>query len=124
MVDINADLSAIIANTGSSDLTKQLAEKDDARDRAFVGFRDYCNAFIHVPDPVKSAAAEKLTRLIRTVDWSLQNQGYSEHTASQKALYEALKNPELRIMIVARARRTRRENLELRAEPPVTPVGL
>jgi hypothetical protein len=67
LVEINADLSAIIANIGSSDLTKQLAEKDDARDRAFVGFREYCNAFIHMPDPVKSAAAEKLTRLIRKV---------------------------------------------------------
>ena len=93
LVEINADLSAIIANTGSSDLTKQLADKDRARDAAFVGFRDYCKAFSNSSDPVKSAAARKLMALIRKIGWSLQRQGYTEQTASVEVLNEALAEP-------------------------------
>ena len=94
LVELNADLSAIMANTGSSTLTKQLADRNRARDAAFTGFRDYCKAFINAPDPVQSAAAGKLVALIRKIGWSLHRQGYTEQTASVEALNEALAEPE------------------------------
>ena len=40
------------------------------------------------------AAAEKLITLIRCIDWRLYAQGYTEQTASQKSLIEALAEPE------------------------------
>ena len=40
------------------------------------------------------AAAEKLITLIRRIGWRLYAQGYTEQTASQKSLIEALAEPE------------------------------
>lgn len=94
LVEINAGLSATMANIGSSDLTKQLAEKDQARDQAFVGFRDYCKAFTSAPNSGQSVAAEKLVTLIRRIGWSLHRQGYTQQSASQDSLIEALAEPE------------------------------
>ena len=94
LVKLNADLYAIMVNIGSSALTKQLTDKDRARDMAFIGFRNYCKAFTSAPDSVQAAAAEKLIALIRKIGWSLHRQGYTEQTASAEALSEALAEPE------------------------------
>ena len=112
LVEVNADLSAIMANTGSSALTKQLAEKDRARDVAFIGFRDYCKAFVSAPGRVQSAAARRLMVLIRKVGWSLQAQGYTEQTASEEALIEALAEPDYAEAVTAINAATWVQNLQ------------
>jgi hypothetical protein len=83
-----------MARKDSTDLTAELAEKDAARDLAFVGFRDYCKAFTSTPDAAKSAAAKKLEALIRKLGWSLHSEGYTEQTAAQKTLIESLETAE------------------------------
>lgn len=94
LTDINRDLSAILSRNNSNNLlTQQLAAKDQLRGAAFTGFRDYCKVFIKVKDPAKSEAAKQLVELIQKVGWTLQSQGYAKHTASQKALSEALEKP-------------------------------
>lgn len=93
--ELTADLFAILTNiSNSSSLTQQLAEKDNARDAAFISFRDYSKSFLREPDPIQSAAAEKLTQLIQKVGWTLYNQGYTEQTAAEETLIEELGEPE------------------------------
>lgn len=94
LIELNADLSAIMSNLGSSALTKKLADRDNIRDLAFIGFRDYCKAFASASAPAQSAAAGKLLALIRKIGWTAHRQGYSEQTASVQALSEALAEPE------------------------------
>ena len=95
LIDLSAHLSALLSKAGNTrNITDQLAEKNKARDEAFISFRDYCGVFTHVPDPKQVAAAEKLVALIRRIDWRLYAQGYTEQTASQKSLIEALEEPE------------------------------
>ena len=91
---LNDDLTSIMARVSNTDLTRQIAEKDDARDTAFIGFRDYCKAFANMPDPKQAVAAGKLTELIRQLGWTLYAEGYTEQTASLQGLFEALKKPE------------------------------
>ena len=94
LAELNADLSAILAKNGAINLTDRLAAKDEARNAAFISFRDYCKAFVSEPDPAVSAAARKLTELIHKIGWTLYKQGYTEQTASQEALSDALTEPE------------------------------
>ncbi len=92
--ELNADLTAIMARVSNTELTKEIAEKDNARDIAFIAFRDYCKAFSNMPDPTQAAAAGKLTELIRKLGWTLYSEGYTEQTASLQGLFEALEKPE------------------------------
>ena len=91
---LDTNLAALLAKANSAEITAMLNEADAARDRAFIGFRDFCAAFTNIPDPVKSEAAKKLTALIRKLGWSLQSEGYTEQTAAMKTLIESLETPE------------------------------
>ena len=101
LIELNADLSAILERTNQNAMTKQLAAKDEERNAAFINFRDYCKAYTSEPDPILSAAAKKLTALIREIGWTLYQQGYTEQTASQEALVNALAEPEYAEAITA-----------------------
>jgi hypothetical protein len=95
LIDLSTGLSQILRKADSTrSITNQLAEQNRVRNEAFICFRDYCGVFTHVPDPKKVAAAKKLTELIRRVGWRLHAKGYTEQTASQKSLIEALEEPE------------------------------
>ena len=61
--DLNRDLSARLSKNNSNLLTKELVAKDQLRNAAFTGFRDYCKAFTNVKDSVKSEAAKKIGRV-------------------------------------------------------------
>jgi hypothetical protein len=110
--ELTADLFAILARTNNRGLTKQLAEKDEARDAAFISFRDYCKSFAKEPDPVQSEAAEKLTALIHKIGWTLYKQGYTEQTASGETLVKKLTKPEYAEAITVINAESRVSNLQ------------
>ena len=91
---LDDDLKAIMAKISNTEDTENIAEKDKARDIAFILFRDYCKAFTNMPDPAQAAAAAKLADLIRKLGWTLYTEGYTEQTALLNGLFEALEEPE------------------------------
>ena len=99
---LNDDLTSVMSRiTSNTDLTRQIAENDAARDTAFIGFRDYCKAFTNMPDPKQADAAGKLTELIRKLGWTLYADGYTEQSASLQGLFEALEKPKYAQAVVA-----------------------
>ena len=101
LVQLDSDLSVILSKISQTNYTKPLAERDQARDRAFISLRDYCQAFVYDPDSIKSAAAKRLTEFIHKIGWTLYKQGYTEQTASLETLIDALNEPENAKAIIA-----------------------
>ena len=88
LIQLDSDLSVILSKISQTNYTKPLAERDQARDRAFISLRDYCQAFVYDPDSIKSAAAKRLTELIHKIGWTLYEQGYTIGGARQRMTEE------------------------------------
>lgn len=90
ITNATAQLSEAIGRNKKQTYTQQLNVNDEARDKAFIGFRDYVKAFTHLPDPTKQSAAYQLYEIISQVGWSLYGEGYVAESALLNALFTEL----------------------------------
>lgn len=86
----NNNLMIALGKNPSNELTALLAQLDEKRDSAFIGFRDIVKAHINSPDPGKREAARALTELIERIGWSLYSEGYSNQSAQLSTLFKEL----------------------------------
>lgn len=77
-----------------SEHTALLAVRDDSRDGAFVGLRDFVKAFVSSGSPEKAAAGELLVEIFRSRGWSIFSLGYSAETSQLNVLVNDLETPE------------------------------
>lgn len=94
IISTNAKLSKAIGRNTSQSFTLKLSVVDDEQDVAFIGFRDYVKAFTNNPDPAKQEAANKLLDVIKTIGWSIWNEGYVNESALLKVLFAELDKEE------------------------------
>jgi hypothetical protein len=87
---LETKLSGIVGRILNNEFTKKLAESDDARDQAFIGFRDYCKACLNHNDSVIQEAAAKLVSLLERYGWTLYNEGYTVQSGKLNSLIEEL----------------------------------
>ena len=80
----------------SSAFTGTLAEKDNTRDRIFVGFRDFLNGLLGLGDvmPKKAEAAKVIFEIFRRNDLGLYREGYIRESAKLNVLLDELSSPE------------------------------
>lgn len=89
----NSDLSKSLGRTLISDYTSQLFIKDQARDNAFIGFRDFISALTHSNNEGKKAAAIILASIFETVGNTIYALGYAVETSKMNSLILNLKTP-------------------------------
>lgn len=79
-------------HAGTSVLTEDIAAANDDLDEAFVGFRNYVEAFTHRQDPNLQLAGRNLVNLIRSYGYTLQNKSYTEEQGLHVNLIADLEN--------------------------------
>ena len=77
-----------------SEYTAVIHEKDNIRDDAFLGFRDYVKACQTKNDPETKKAAQLIISLIKKYGWTLYNEGYSVQSALMEKLISELEEKE------------------------------
>ena len=89
----NVDLAKGLGKSLNSDFTPLLLAQDQARDNAFIGFRDYASSYSHSSDSVMATAGRNLTVIIETTGNSIHSMGYAVETAKLNALIANLGTP-------------------------------
>ena len=89
----NVDLTKGLGKSLNSDFTPLLLAQDQARDNAFIGFRDYASSFSHSSDSVMATAGRNLTGIIETTGNSIHSLGYTAETAKVNSLIAYLSAP-------------------------------
>ena len=77
----NNELLGCMHKLKSSSFTDLIAEADEKRDNAFLGFRYYVEACCYHINPEWVAAARYIETVIRTHGWSLHRKGYDVQSA-------------------------------------------
>ena len=90
----NSDMAKALGKALNSVFTPQLIEKDDKRDMAFIGLRDYISAYCHSNSPAKVSAALALSAIIGDIGNSIYNLGYAAETAKLNELFTRLSTPD------------------------------
>jgi len=89
----NSDLGKGLGKSLNSDFTPLLILRDQARDNAFIGLRDFASSFSHSNDEGKAAAGKNLTGIFDTTGNSAYSMGYSVETAKLNSLIMNLSTP-------------------------------
>ncbi len=82
----NRDLAKGLGKSLNSNFTPLLLLQDQARDNAFIGFRDYASSYSHSSDNVMAIAGLNLTAIIETTGNSIHSMGYAVETAKLNTL--------------------------------------
>ncbi len=90
----NEDLSLVLARVASSIFTKKICNKDNKRDKAFIGLRDYINAFTHSPDEETAEAAIFLKDIIEKRGNTIHKLGNAAESAELNLLFIEMDKPE------------------------------
>lgn len=96
----NDDLSKAMGKALNSEFTSQLFASDEARNQAFIGFRDYVRSFTHSNDGSVKTAAVSLAFIFEHVGNTIYRLGYVEKTAKMKTLLSNFSAPAAQNSIV------------------------
>ncbi len=99
LIDDIIKLSNVIKRYAKSAYTKKVSEKDGRRDKAFVGFRDYIDAFTHSMEEEKAKAALYLKGIITRRGNTLHRLGDVAETAELRVLFQEMDTPEAQAAI-------------------------
>jgi hypothetical protein len=91
-----ASLATALGIGRGSEYTSKLVNADGARDRAFVGFRDYVGAITYYPLEKEATAALVLQAVIEARGNQLYSESYAIETSQLNSLLDDLKNPAAR----------------------------
>jgi hypothetical protein len=89
----NRDLAKGLGRSLNSEFTSVLLDKDQVRDNAFIGLRDYIRAFCHSSDTEKATAATTLAIIFENVGNTVYTMGYAVETAKLNILIGNLSSP-------------------------------
>ncbi len=89
----NVDLTKGLGKSLNSDFTPLLLAQDQARDNAFIGFRDYASSFSHSSDSVMATAGRNLTGIVEAAGNTIHSLGYTAETAKVNSLIASLSAP-------------------------------
>lgn len=95
----NSDLQKALGRTFTSEFTMLLYNMDDARDHAFIGFREFADAFTHSAIPEKKVAANTLAAIFENVGNTIHLLGYAVETTKIKTLITNLSTPVAQVAI-------------------------
>jgi len=90
----NSNFSEALGRIVNKDYTIKISAADGKRDSSFIGFRDYCKAFLNSAEAKSRAAAKKLVILMKQVGWTLYNDGDTVESAKLNTLISKINNPE------------------------------
>ncbi len=90
----NADLSDSLGKTMGSEYTSKLLVKDQGRDHAFIGFRDYISSFTHDKNVEKQVAAIALASIIENIGNRIYSLGYAVESSKMNSLISNLRTPQ------------------------------
>ncbi len=93
LIKESEEVSYVLAKTAGSVYTKQVNDKDDSRDKAFVGLRDYIHAYTNSPDDEKAEAAVLLSSIINERGNTLHNLGNAAESAELNLLFNEMDKP-------------------------------
>ncbi|MDR0733341.1 MAG: DUF6261 family protein [Dysgonamonadaceae bacterium] len=77
---------SMVDSAKTSQFTEQIAEADNRRDRAIVGFSTAIDAFLYHYDPDKVAAAHTVENRLKDFRGLIEKKSYEEESAAIKAL--------------------------------------
>lgn len=87
-------LNAVQVRQSGSNYTELLAAADDARDKAYLRFRNKITDALLDDGPPVVAAAERIEAILRARGFSLQDEPDSDQSVLSEALFQDLDNPQ------------------------------
>ncbi|TPN86855.1 DUF6261 family protein [Aquimarina algicola] len=93
------NLRTALAAVRTNSLVEEVMQLDQARDYAFIVFRDMINAFEKTDDTKEKEAYELLYELLKKVGTTLNNEGYMEQSGRLETMFQEMDKDQYQLAI-------------------------